>query len=410
VNILVIHQYFLDKDQGGGSRFNQFVKFWTDMGHEVTVIAGMVHYATGEKPSKWKGRLIVEEDYEGAKVIRTYVSDKYNVSFLGRLFGYFSFMLSSLLAMFKIKDKPDVIIATSPPLFTGVTGFLLSLRFGCAFVFEVRDLWPESAIELGIIKNKFLIKASFWLEKAIYKLASRINVLTPAFKDAIVKKGISPHKIWLIPNGADLDLFSEEDVRDIRKEYGWDDKFVVLYIGAHGVANNLEQLIFAAEKLKEALPDVLFVLIGDGMEKPKLVKMVKEKGLDNVIFIPPQPKERIKDFVYAADVGIAVLKRVDVFKTVYPNKVFDYMCCKKPVILGIDGIARKLVVDEAKCGIYYEPENIDMLVDAVKMYYNDEKLRKEHGENGYRFVKANFDRKVLAKKYIDEIKAILTRP
>jgi glycosyltransferase involved in cell wall biosynthesis len=205
-------------------------------------------------------------------------------------------------------------------------------------------------------------------------------------------------------------LFSEEDVRDIRKEYGWDDKFVVLYIGAHGVANNLEQLIFAAEKLKEALSDVLFVLIGDGMEKPKLVKMVKEKGLDNVIFIPPQPKERIKDFVYAADVGIAVLKRVDVFKTVYPNKVFDYMCCKKPVILGIDGIARKLVVDEAKCGIYYEPENIDMLVDAVKMYYNDEKLRKEHGENGYRFVKANFDRKVLAKKYIDEIKAILTRP
>ena len=408
MKILVIHQYFLDKDQGGGSRFNQFAKFWTEAGHDVTVIAGMVHYTTGKKPDKWQGKFIVEETEQDVKVIRTHVSEKYNTNFLGRLWGYFSFVFSSLWAIMRLKNKPDIVIATSPPLFTGVSGIIAGMKFKCPFVFEVRDLWPESAIETGVLKNKLMIKASLWLEKIIYKKASKINVLTPAFKKAIVAKGIPSEKIWMIPNGADLELFKKEEVSgDIRAEYGWADKFVVLYIGAHGVANNLEQLVLAAEKLKNELPQVLIVFIGDGMEKEKLINLVKEKGLPNVSFIPPQPKEKIKDFVYAADAGAAVLKNVKIFKTVYPNKIFDYMACAKPVILGIDGVAKDLVLNRANCGVYCQPENIDELAEAIKMYYYKHSLRKEHGENGYKFVKSEFNRQTLASEYLTKLTNIV---
>ena len=411
MKILIIHQYFLDKGQGGGSRFNQFAKFWAETGHEVTVIAGMVHYATGKKQDRWQGKFIVEETEREVKVIRTHVSEQYNKSFLGRLWGYFSFIFSSGWAILRLKTRPDVVIATSPPLFTGVSGIIAGMRFKCPFVFEVRDLWPESAIETGVLKNKLMIKASFWLEKIIYKKAAKINVLTPAFKEAIVAKGISSEKIWMIPNGADLELFKKEEVSaDIRAEYNWVDKFVVLYIGAHGVANNLEQLVFAAEKLRDELPQVLIVLVGDGMEKEKLISLAKEKGLTNISFIPPQPKEKIKDFVYASDVGIAVLKNVKIFKTVYPNKIFDYMACAKPVILGIDGVAKDLVLNQANCGVYCEPENVDELAETIKMYYRNSDLRKEHGENGYKFVKVKFNRQILASEYLTKLIGLNKNP
>jgi len=408
--ILVIHQYFLDKNQGGGTRFNQFAKYWTEAGHNVTVIAGMVDYTTGQKLDKWKGKFMVEENEQNVTVIRTHVSEQYNKSFLGRLWGYFSFTFSASLALLKLKERPDIVIATSPPLFIGIPGFIAKILFRIPFIFEVRDLWPESAIETGILKNKIIINMSYWLEKVIYRRANAINVLTPAFRKALIDKGIPEEKVWMIPNGADMDLFKNEKVySDIRAEYDWTNKFVILYIGAHGVANNLEQLVFTAEKLEKQLPQVLIVCIGDGMEKAKLINLVKEKRLQNVSFIPPQPKEKIKDFVYACDVGIAVLKKIDVFKTVYPNKVFDYMACAKPVILGIDGVAKDLVVNQAKCGIYCEPENVDEIVDAIKTYYNHHELRRQHGENGFNFVKNNFNREVLARNYLVNLNELVQR-
>ncbi len=408
MHILIIHQYYLDKEQGGGSRFNQFSRYWTGKGNMVTVISGMVHYTTGNKADKWKGKFIFEEKEDHVSVIRTYVSGQYSKGFLGRLWGYFSFAFSSSIAAFKLKNCPDIIIATSPSLFVGITGIIASLRFRRSLVFEVRDLWPESAIETGVLKNKTIIKMSYWLEKYIYKKAKAINVLTPAFKQALISKGVPSEKIWLIPNGADFDLFIKDKKSvDIRMKYGWTDKFVVLYMGAHGVANNLQQLIQAADQMQKELPQVLMVLIGDGMEKAGLINMVQEKGMQNVSFIPSQPKEKIKDFVYACDVGIAVLKKVEIFKTVYPNKVFDYMACSKPVILGIDGVVRDMVVNQAKCGIYCEPENAREIIEVIKTYLHSPDLRKQHGENGFNYVRNNFNRAVLAGNYLANLSKLV---
>lgn len=407
MKILVLHQYFLGKDDPGGSRFNQFVKYWEGAGHEITVVAGTVHYATGRKAKQYKGKWIVKENYSPkTQVLRTYVSEAYNKSFLGRLWGYFSFTFSSLLAiLFKVK-KHDVIIVTSPPLFVGITGIIAKIIKKIPMVFEVRDLWPESAIDTGVLKNKYIIKLAYFVEKLTYRFANKINVLTPAFKQALIdRKKIPQEKIIFIPNGADLDIFHPGPKENwVREKYGLQNKFVVTYMGAHGVANHLHSLIDVAKECRD-VKEIIFMLIGDGMQKKELMDRVKQEGLENVLFIDSQPKHSIPDFCNASDVCTAVLKKVDTFKTVYPNKVFDYMSCGKPILLGIDGIARELI-EESKSGYYVDPENPVEFKKKIMLLYNNAQLREELGENGFKFVNNTFNRKDLAQKYIEEIEGM----
>ena len=404
MHILIVHQYFLGKDDAGGSRWNQFAKYWAAKGHKITILAGMVHYATGKKPAAYKGKFILREQIgENIELLRCHVSESYNKSFIGRFWGYLSFALSTVIAgTFKVKS-PDVVLCTSPPLTVGLTGWLLSRIKRVPMIFEVRDLWPESAIDTGVLTSKPLIKLSYWLEKKSYKSSSWINVLTPAFETALIeKKNIRPDRISMIPNGADLDIVKpgilENHVRDELRLQG---KFVVTYLGAHGRANCLIQLIDAAEKLKDH-DDIRIMLVGDGMEKPMLKEEVQKRGLENIIFVDSVSKEAVVDYTSASNVCTAVLKKVDTFKTVYPNKVFDYMSAKKPIILGIDGVARKLVED-ANAGIFVEPENAEEFANAVLKLKDNSELCRNFGEEGYRYVQKNFDRKVLADKYIEII-------
>ena len=404
MHIMVLHQYYLDDQQIGGSRFNQFVKYWTEMGHEVTVVAGMLNNKTGEKYEKYKGKVFAkEEKKDNLTVIRAHVSQAYNKSFIGRLWGYFSFTFFSTLASFGVK-KPDVILVTSPPLSVGMTGVIASKFKRTPLVFEVRDLWPESAIDTGVLTNKYLIKFSYWLENFSYKNAKKINALTPAFVEKIsTEKNVDKEDIWMIPNGADLDIFEPGEKNNwVRKEYGLDNKFVVTYIGAHGVANNLITLINTAKKLKDN-QEIVFMLVGGGMQKDMLKEKAEEYNLDNIIFIDPQPKTKVVDYVNAADIGTAVLQKNDTFKTVYPNKVFDYMSCAKPILLAIDGVARELVVEKAASGFYIEPENPDEFADKILEVYNQKEKLKEMGQRGYEYVKENFSRKALAEKYIEKL-------
>ncbi len=399
MRLLIIHQYYLGKNDPGGSRFNQFVKYWSNKGHQITVIAGTVHYATGKKEDKYKGKWVVKEvESDNVTVYRTYVYSGYNVNFVGRLWGYLSFMVSATWAGL-LSGKQDLILVTSPPLFVGVSGYILSRLKRIPYVFEVRDLWPESAVDTGVLTNKYVIKLAYILEGFIYKTAKLINVLTPAFRETLIKKkSVSPGKITMIPNGADLDIFHPGVKNNwVREKYNLKDKFVIMYIGAHGVANNLITIIQVAEKLKE-YHDIVFMLIGDGMQKEMLVKEAAGRGLDNVIFVESQPKEKVVDFCNAADVCTAVLKKVDTFKTVYPNKVFDYMSSAKPIILAIDGVARELV-EKAQAGIYVEPENVDQFKEAVLHLYNNRHLLDKLGENGYQYVKKHFSRYVLSEEY-----------
>jgi glycosyltransferase involved in cell wall biosynthesis len=276
------------------------------------------------------------------------------------------------------------------------------------FVFEVRDLWPESAIDTGVLTNKLVIKLAYWVEGFIYKRATLINVLTPAFyKSLKEKKGIPEKKLLQISNAADFSL-SENllrtfDAAAFRKEHDLEGRFVITYVGAHGVANHLEQVLDAGEALKDT--NVLFLLIGQGMEKARLVKMAEDRKVPNVRFLDSVPKAEVFRYILASEMGASVLKRVDTFKTVYSNKTFDYMSCKKPILMAIDGVSRELVED-AGAGVYVEPENTGEYNRIIREYLKDPERLKREGESGYRFAKENFDREILAKKYITQISAV----
>lgn len=403
MRILLIHQYFLEKEEGGGSRFNEMTKIWSGQGHHITVLAGMVNYTTGKKPERYQGKYFYKDNhfYERVDVLRCHVSESYNVNFLGRLWGYFSFMFAAIWGgLFKTKGKYDVILVTSPPLFVGVSAYVLSRIKRVPFVFEVRDLWPESAVDTGVLTNKWVIKMAYAFEKFIYKKAKKVNVLTPAFREKLIEKGVPEAKICFIPNAADFSLAEELqntfDAKAFKKELGLENKFVITYVGAHGVANHLIQIVDAAEKLTDT--PVVFQLIGSGMQKQMLQEEVKKRNLQNVIFRDPVPKSEVFKYILASDMGASVLKKVDTFKTIYSNKTFDYMSCKIPVLLAIDGVSRELV-EAAACGIYVEPENPTAIAEAIREIKDKSESLKEMGTNGYRYAKAHFDREVLANQY-----------
>jgi len=410
VRILIVHQYFLGARDAGGSRFNQFARYWAEAGHEVTVLAGTVHYATGRKDPAYKGRFVVRETAPGGvRVLRCHVSEAYNVSFVGRAWAYASFTLSSLWAGLTAAPRPDVVLATSPPLTVGVTAWLLRLLTGAGYVFEVRDLWPESAIDSGVLRHPVMKAVGYALEWLSYRGASWVNALTPAFEEVLAtRKRVPRERLSMIPNGADLDLLAPgPKANRVRSSLGLEGRFVVTYVGAHGRANRLMQLVEAAERLR-ADQDVVLLLIGDGMEKPMLQEEVRRRGLENVRFVDSVPKRAIGDYINASDVCTAVLQANDTFKTVYPNKLFDYMTCARPILLGIDGAARRLV-EESGAGVFAEPENPDALAARVRELKADPDRCEAMGRAGRRLVETHYDRRDLAGRYL-RILERLARP
>jgi glycosyltransferase involved in cell wall biosynthesis len=410
MKILLIHQYFLEDDDPGGSRWNEITKSWQEQGHEIVVLAGMMHYNSFQKRDEYKGKWFKKKRQGNIDVIRCHVSESYNSNFLGRLWGYFSFVFSSLWAgIFKTGRNYDIVVVTSPPLFVGISAYLISKFKRVPFVFEVRDLWPESAIDTGVVKSQLIIKLAYALEKFIYKKAKLINVLTPAFRDTLIeKKNIKNDKIIFIPNAADFslsdNLLDNFDRDAFKKSNDLENKFIITYVGAHGVANHLDQVLDAAQLLKDT--NVLFLLIGNGMEKERLVEKAKSLKIENVRFIDSVPKSEVFKYILISDMGASILKKVDTFKTVYSNKTFDYMSCKKPILMAIDGVSRKLV-EQSKSGVFVEPENADEYNRIIREYLLDKDRLIKEGENGYNYAKLNFDREVLAKKYLLEIERFI---
>ncbi|SEI87454.1 Glycosyltransferase involved in cell wall bisynthesis [Dyadobacter sp. SG02] len=406
MHILLIHQYFLEDNAGGGSRWNEMARVWVKEGHSVTVIAGDVHYMSEKTGGNAGKRFSMYENEDGVLVIRCRLSGRDHRSFLGRLWGYISFALMAVYAgKLYANAKYDCIIATSPPLLVGIPGLLLSKWKRIPLVLEIRDLWPESAIETGVLKNKWLIRLSYRFEKYLYRQAQLINVLTPAFRERLIRgKNVDPRKIVMIPNAADFRL-SERALRNVRAgelrgKLGLEGKFVIIYVGAHGLANDLMQLVETATLLRGT--DAHFLLIGDGMQKKMLMQEADSRRLTNISFLGPVSKEQVFEYILMADAGVSVLKKVAIFKTVYSNKTFDYLSCKKPVLMAIDGVSRDLV-ERAEAGIFVEPENFTDLAEKVRIYMNDRVLLRKHGENGYRFVRTHFGRDKLAKDFLEYI-------
>ena len=407
MKIILFHQYFLGKNDPGGSRWNEFTSFFSKKaGFTMDVVAGNIHYATGKKilPNTWLNTETIDKNIT---LHRTWTYSGYNSNFIGRVIGYLSYTFSALIKSLMLK-KTDLIIITSPSIFVGISAITLSKIKSIPFVLEVRDLWPESAVATGVLNNKILLNILYWLEYRLYKYSKKIVVLTPAFKENIEKR--FPEfigKIEIITNGADFSIMSENNKAiQIREKYNWQEKKVFAYFGAHGVANDLMQVVEVANSFKND-DNIHFVLIGDGMQKKMLKDKVNEYGLNNIEFIDSVPKNEVVDYINAVDICMAILKKTDTFKTVYPNKVFDYMSCKKPTLVTIDGITRDLI-ETSQCGLYSEPENLEEFKIVVNKFINikDEELSK-FGENGFKYVKEHFDREKLAERYIEVIEKVV---
>ena len=412
MKILVLHQYYLMPGEGGGSRFNEMARAWIEEGHSVTVIAGNVQYTTGVKPAKYRWRWITKELDGGVTVWRCHVSRLYRRGSLGRAWAFLTFILSTCTAVL-ITQRPDVIVATSPPLFIAIPAWIAARmrRKPVPWVFEVRDLWPESMVTMQVLhSDSFAIRGLCALERAACRKSDLINVLTPAFRESILRRGLAREsKIVCIPNGADLHRFKPGPRENaVRREYGWGDRTVVMYAGVHGPANALTQLLDAAEFLRDRL-DIVIVCVGDGPEREALERRARANGLSNIMFCGPQPKERMPEFVNAADIGAAVLQNNPTFRTVYPNKVFDYMACSRPVLIAIDGIARTLVCDEARAGVFAEPENGASIAGAIRLLADSPEKCREMGANGRRWVTENASREVLAQRYLAVLSQLAKR-
>src|SRR3954469_3773670 len=292
MRILVIHQYYLQPGEPGGSRFNELCRLWAEAGHEVTVVAGSVNYATGAMAERYRGRWNTLEQDGKVRVYRCYVPQSYGRSYAGRMWAFLAFTFSAATAALR-SGGADVVIATAPPLVTPIPGWLAAVRYRARLVFEIRDLWPESAITTGVLREKSLLaRALYALERWACGVADKINVLTPAFREDLVRRGLArAEKMVFVPNGADLHRF-QPGPRDnaVRRELGWGDRFVVMYAGAHGRANAIGQLVKAAELLRSRR-DILIACVGDGSERQALEAEARRSELKNIVFLGAHPKE-----------------------------------------------------------------------------------------------------------------------
>jgi len=397
MHILLIHQIFTTLDEAGGTRHVELAEYLISKGHEVTVVASDISFLSGKKIHRRRTRLD-----SGIEVRRARTFGKIHSGFAGRLLGFMTFMASSFFSALTVKDV-DLIFVTSPPIFQAITAYIVSRIRRKPYVLEVRDLWPDFMVEIGAIRNPFLIFASRLIEKFLYKNSRTIIVNTPGFISFISAKIGSDKRINLVPNGVDTSMFKPpEEGKVIRKNLGLEDRFIVLYAGAIGISNDIETLLNAAGILREE-PDVFFLIVGGGNEKERMIAMAKELSLDNVMFLDPIAKKHMPEMIAAADAAVAILKNIPMFRTTYPNKVFDYMAGERPVILAIDGVIRELV-EKAGAGIFVPPGDALALAEAIRILRNDEGMRKEMGRRGRALVEKCFER----RKQAEEFERVLT--
>ncbi|MEN8241409.1 MAG: glycosyltransferase family 4 protein [Chloroflexota bacterium] len=397
MHILLIHQAFAALDEPGGTRHHELAIYLAESGHKVTIIASPLSYLTGD--SGGRGMRWVEEQSggEGITILRVYTYQALHRSFFHRVISFLSFMFSSFWIGLSVKNV-DLVWGTSPPIFQGLTAWALARLKRARFLFEVRDLWPAFAVAVGVLTNPGLIRISEWLERFLYRRADQMMINSPGFRKHIESRG--GKQIALIPNGADGAMFAPDSKgAQFRSAHGLEGKFVALYAGAHGMSNDLDVLLDAA-KLLDDFPEVVIVLLGAGKEKARLQSRAEELGLTNLRFIPPVPKDEMNEGLAAADVCIAILKPIEMYKTVYPNKVFDYMAAGRPTLLAIDGVIRE-VVETARAGIFVPPGSPQALADGLRELAANPDQTFQMGANGREYLLEHFDRPKVAADLIE---------
>lgn len=398
MHLLLIHQAFAGPDDPGGTRHFEFARHLVRQGHRVTIVASQLNYGTGRSVVGRAG-LVVEQQVEGVRVLRAYTIPTLHRSFFWRVVAFVSFMCTSLLAALRA-GPVDVVMGTSPPIFQAVSAWAVALLRRRPFLLEIRDLWPEFAIDIGVLRNPVLIALSRALERFLYARADQLLVNSPAYRDYMLARGISSQKVALIPNGVDPAMFHPDaDGAAFRARCGLGDEFVVTYAGALGMANDLPTVLRAAQLLRERR-NLHFLLVGDGKERAALEAQARELGLTNLTFTGPCAKSEMGAVLAASDACIASLVNIPMFRTTYPNKVFDYMAAGRPTVLAIDGVIRD-VVERAGGGVFVQPGDAAALADAVAGLADRPEAARAMGAAARSYVERHFHRAQHAQQFAE---------
>jgi colanic acid biosynthesis glycosyl transferase WcaI len=411
VKILYISQYFPPEMGAPAARAAELSRHWARDGHEVTVLTGFPNHPTGLVPAEYRAkfrRLVSREMIDGVSVIRTWLFPFPNRRVYERMLNYSSFCASSASTGVFL-SRHDVIIATSPQLLVGLSGWWLARCKRVPLVFEVRDLWPESLAAVGMgTRDSLLHRSLARVAGFLYRNSQHIVVVSPPFKDYLITHWNVPRdKISIVENGVEANLFSPQNSdSELRRMLGIEDKFVVCYIGTLGMAHGLKTVLEAASRLQHTAPEVVFLLIGEGAEKSRMMSVARERRLNNVRFLHQQPREQIPAYICASDACLVTLKKNEIFKTVIPTKMLEFMSCARPVILGVDGQARR-IVEDARAGIFVEPENSEQIANAITQLSSSGELRELLGRNGRRHIIQHFSRSETARAYICILEELL---
>ena len=404
MHILLIHQAFVTPEDGGGTRHYEFARHCVRAGHRFSIVASTLSYLSGERLAEGRG-LVYEQNLDGMRVLRAYTAPALHKSFVRRVISFLSFMVTSVWAGLRA-GSVDLVMGTSPPLFQAVSAWFVALIRRRPFLLEIRDLWPEFAIDIGVLTNPVLIKLSRWLEHFLYARATHLLVNSPAYREYLIDKGVAEEKITLIPNGVDPAMFDPEaDGKALREKWGLDAKFVVTYAGALGLANDIETILRTARHLRDA-SDIHFMLVGDGKERANLEALAERWQLSNVTFLGMQPKSAIAEILAASDACVATLKDIPMFRTTYPNKVFDYMAAGRPTILAIDGVIRE-VVESACGGVFVPPGDDQALADVVQSLAQEQSRVENMGQAARRYVVEHFNRRHHADQFIELVQSLV---
>lgn len=402
--ITLITQYFPPEIGGGSQRSIGFAEELRDNNFSVFVVTPFPSYLMNKEQSKTKFKLFEKYTENGLTIFRTFVYASDRGNFIKRMAYYLSFTISAtLVVLFKL-PKTDFTITISPPLFTGIVGVFSKYFKSSKLIFDIGDLWPESAIQLGFLTNKFAIKWAGKLEKFIYKKSDCINVVTKKTQEKI-RSLYNKKCVLYIPNFVETKLVIKgtKDPALIRK-LNIEGKFIVGYAGNIGSAQGIKTIIEAANLVREE-NNILFLIIGDGVDKELVKSKIELYNLQNVLLLPPVSRIEIVDYINLFDCVVIPLLKNPLFEITIPSKLYESMAAEIPVILGVAGEAKR-ILEEANAGLFFEPENAVDLAEKVEYLCSNSDLLTEYGCNARKYVMDNFDRAKVIQQFVDQLKVV----
>ena len=404
MKIAYICQYFVPEIGAPSARVSELSREWAAGGHDVTVITGLPNHPTGIVPREYRGVVFRRERLGAVAVWRNWLFATPNEGFIKKTLSHLSFMCSVLLLSGPRMGDFDMIVVSSPTFFVVLSAYLISALQRVPFVFEVRDLWPSIFVELGVLKQPLLIKMLEAIEMFLYRKAARVVVVTESFANILVRRGVPTSKVLTITNGVDAAVFQPgAHENDVCREHRLEGRFVVLYIGAHGISQGVAAILEVA-RLASSDRNIIFAFVGEGAEKAKLVARAAELGLSNVLFVSGQPKDRVVEWYAAADVVLVPLRDVPLFETFIPSKMFEIMAAGRPIVASLRGEAR-CILERSGGALVVDPEDSRAIADAVFRLRDSPELRTRLGENGRNFVIEHYSRARLAREYIAALSA-----